>query len=79
MYHERYGVLFAVKSGSNRKLTVMDLKMGRQITFTLDEIESEEMEDDLKQFIIEQMDKINSGYYDYTETHKTQNKPTSNN
>ena len=72
MYDKRYGILFAVKSNtnSNRKVTIMDLKLGRQITFTVDEIEGEEMEEDLKLFMKKNLDKLNSGYWDYTESHK---------
>jgi hypothetical protein len=70
MYDKRYGILFAVKSktSSMRKITVMDLKLGRQITFTVDEIEGEEMEEDLKLFMRGNLEKLNSGYWDYTGT-----------
>ncbi|WP_416731381.1 hypothetical protein [Fictibacillus sp. JL2B1089] len=72
MYDKRYGILFAVKSNtsSNRKVTVMDLKLGRQITFTVDEIEGLEMEEDLKVFMRKNLEKLDSGYWDYTGTHK---------
>jgi hypothetical protein len=67
----RYGIMFTVKSptSSNRKVTVMDFKRGRQITFTVDEIEDNEMEDDLKEFMRSQLKKVETGYWDYTGKH----------
>ncbi|MGD6964542.1 hypothetical protein ACQCVB_20275 [Fictibacillus phosphorivorans] len=64
----RYGIMFTVKSptSSNRKVTVMDFKMARQITFTIDEIEGDEMEDDLKEYMRGQLKKLETGYWDYT-------------
>ncbi|MBD7966267.1 hypothetical protein [Fictibacillus norfolkensis] len=68
----RYGIMFTVKSPTSphRKVTVMDFKMGRLITFTLDEIEGEEMEEDLKEYMKGQLMKVNTGYWDYTGQHK---------
>jgi hypothetical protein len=67
----RFGIMFTVKGKTeSRKVTVMDFKKGRQITFTVDEIEEDEMEDDLKEFMQGQLEKVNSGYWDYTGTHK---------
>jgi hypothetical protein len=68
----RYGILFAVKSptSQNRKITVMDFKKTRQITFTIDEIEDDEMEEDLKEFMLKNIVKVNSGYWDYSGKHK---------
>jgi hypothetical protein len=68
----RYGIMFTVKSAAitYRKVTVMDFKKARMITFTTDEIEGDEMEDDLKEYMKGQMEKVNSGYWDYTGTHK---------
>jgi hypothetical protein len=67
----RYGIMFTVKSptSSNRKVTVMDFKMGRQITFTVDEIEGNEMENDLKEYMRSQLEKVETGYWDYTGKH----------
>ncbi|WP_269446798.1 hypothetical protein [Fictibacillus phosphorivorans] len=39
------------------------------ITFTVDEIEGDEMEDDLKEFMRDQLEKVESGYWDYTGAH----------
>lgn len=49
----RYGIMFTVKSPTNlyRKVTVMDFKRARQIKFTIDEVEGDEMEDDLKEYM----------------------------
>jgi hypothetical protein len=67
----RYGIMFTVKGKTeSRKVTVMDLKKARTITFTVDEIEGEEMEDDLKEYMSGQLEKVNSGYWDYTGQNK---------
>jgi hypothetical protein len=71
----RYDIMFTVKNHGDRKITVMDFKKARMITFTLSEIEGNEMEDDLKEFTYTMLEKINTGYYDYTGKHD-QNKKT---
>lgn len=67
----RYDIMFTVKSMGDRKATVMDFKKARMITFTLSELEGNEIEDDLKEYIYEMLEKINTGYYDYSGKHKT--------
>jgi hypothetical protein len=65
----RYGIMFAVKSPTQgRKVTVMDFKEARMITFTVDEIDGDEMEDDLKEYMRGQLEKLGSGYWDYSGT-----------
>ena len=54
--------------------TIMDFKKARQITFTVDEIEGIEMEDDLKEFMREQLEKVETGYWDYTGKHTKSHK-----
>jgi hypothetical protein len=67
----RYGIMFTVKGKTeNRKVTVMDFRKARIITFTVNEIDGDEMEDDLKEYMQGQQEKVNSGYWDYTGTHK---------
>ncbi len=67
----RYGIMFTVKGKTeSRKVTVMDFKKARTITFTVDEIEGDEMEDDLKEYMQGQLEKVECGYWDYTGTHK---------
>lgn len=63
--------MFTVKSPTNvnRKVTVLDYKKARQITFTIDEIEGDEMEDDLKEYMRDQLIKVKMGYWDYTGMH----------
>jgi hypothetical protein len=63
--------MFTVKSptNSNRKISVMDFKMGRVISFTVDEIDGDEMEDDLKEYMRSQLEKVETGYWDYTGKH----------
>lgn len=67
----RYGIMFTVKGKSeSRKVTVMDFKKARTITFLVEEIEGDEMEEDLKEFVRGQLEKINTGYWDYRGKHK---------
>jgi hypothetical protein len=67
----RYGIMFTVKGKTDsRKVTVMDFKKARTITFNVEEIEGNEMEDDLKDYMRGQLDKVESGYWDYTGTYK---------
>ncbi|KZE65619.1 hypothetical protein AWM68_20675 [Fictibacillus phosphorivorans] len=72
----RYGIMFTVKSptSSNRKITVMDFQKARQITFTVDEIEGHEMEEDLKEFMRGHLEKVATGYWDYTGRHTKSHK-----
>jgi Holliday junction resolvase len=63
----RYGIMFAVKSPTQgRKVTVMDFKKERMITFTVDEIDGDEMEEDLKEFMKNHLEKLSTGYWDYS-------------
>jgi hypothetical protein len=67
----RYDIMFAVKSPTHgRKVTVMDFKKARTITFFVEEIQGDEMEEDLKEYMRSQLKKVDSGYWDYTGTHK---------
>jgi hypothetical protein len=67
----RYGIMFTVKGKTeSRKVTVMDFKKARMITFFLEEIEGDEMEEDLKEYMRGQLEKVNTGYWDYTGKHK---------
>jgi hypothetical protein len=67
----RYGVMYAQKGMEGRKVTVMDFKMARMVTFTLDEIP--ELENDLQEFMQQHLKKLESGYWDYTGKHKKGN------
>ena len=67
----RYGIMFTVKGKTeSRKVSVMDFKKGRMITFFVEEIEGDEMEGDLKEYMRGQLEKVESGYWDYTNKHK---------
>ncbi|MGM0804676.1 MAG: hypothetical protein ACQET8_08020 [Bacillota bacterium] len=67
----RYGIMFTVKGKTeSRKVTVMDFKKARMITFTVDEIEGDEMEEDLKEYMRGELEKVDSGYWDYSGQHK---------
>lgn len=67
----QYGIMFTVKHPTSvtRKITVMDFKKGRTITFAQDEIYGDEMEDDLKDYMRNQLAKVETGYWDYTGKH----------
>jgi hypothetical protein len=63
----RYGIMFTVKGKTeSRKVTVMDFHKARIITFFVEEIEGDEMDEDLKEFMQQQLEKVESGYWDYT-------------
>lgn len=63
----RYDIMFTVKSPTNgRKITVMDFQKARMITFLVEEITGDEMEEDLKEFMRSKLHKVNTGYWDYT-------------
>jgi hypothetical protein len=66
----RYDIMFAVKNHGLRKITVMDFHKARMITLELPkELHSEEIDDEVREVITKNLDKINSGYFDYTGTH----------
>jgi hypothetical protein len=72
----RYGIMFTVKGKmESMKVSVRVFKKGRVITFFVEEIEGDEMEDDLKEFMRKQLEKINTGYWIIQEHIK--NKPLS--
>jgi hypothetical protein len=59
--------MFTVKGKTeSRKVTVMDFKKARMITFFVNELEGEEMDGDLKEYMHGQLGKVNTGYWDYT-------------
>lgn len=63
--------MFAVKNHGLRKVTLMDFQKARMVTLEYPtEMQSEEVDDELREVIMKNLDKINSGYYDYTGTHK---------
>ncbi|MCM3730088.1 hypothetical protein M3196_00190 [Fictibacillus nanhaiensis] len=67
----RYDIMFAVKNHGLRKISVMDFKMARIVTLEYPtEIDSEEVDEELKEVLLKNSKKINSGYFDYTGTHK---------
>jgi hypothetical protein len=68
---QRYGVMYAQKDMEGRRVTVMDFKMARMITFTINEMP--ELEDDLQEFMQQHLEKLESGYWDYTGKHKKGN------
>lgn len=65
-YHKRFGILYTQRLRIGRKLVCMDLKLGRILYFDQDELDSDEIEDELKEFVRSNMERLNSGYWDYT-------------
>lgn len=73
----RYDIMFAVKRHGVRKVTLMDFSNARMVTLEIPtELNHEEVDEDLREVITKNTEKINSGYFDYTGSHKN-NKPTS--
>jgi hypothetical protein len=67
----RYGIMFTVKGKTeSRKVTLMDFKKTRTITFFVEEIEGDEMEEDLKEYMRSQLEKVDTGYWDYSGQYK---------
>lgn len=67
----RYDIMFAVKNHGVRKISVMDFHKARMVTIEYPtEMQSEEVDDELREVLLKSSEKINSGYYDYTGTHK---------
>lgn len=65
-YHKRFGILYTQRLRVGRKLVCMDLKLGRILYFNQDELDSDEIEDELRDFVMSNMERLNSGYWDYT-------------
>jgi hypothetical protein len=66
----RYDIMFAVKNHGVRKVTVMDFHKARMVTLEFPaELESEEVDDELREVLQMNMERIDSGYYDYSGTH----------
>jgi hypothetical protein len=60
-----YKLLYTSWYGGQRKVTVFDFKRGRTIEFTIDEIEKDKLDCNLKEYIITIKPKIDTGYWDY--------------
>jgi hypothetical protein len=65
-YHERYGILYTQRLRVGRKLVCIDMKFGRIISFHQDEINGEEIEDGLRDFVMSNLERLNTGYWDYS-------------
>jgi hypothetical protein len=67
----RYDIMFAVKNHGLKKVTVMDFKKARMITLEFPaELDSDEVDEELREVLLKNINKINSGYFDYTGTNK---------
>jgi hypothetical protein len=71
----RYDIMFVAKNiHGERKITVMDFKGARMITFLLEELNGDDMDQELKDFTLKHLDKIAQGYFDYTAKHTNAHK-----
>lgn len=62
-----YKLLYAGWYGGQRKVIVFNFKRGMTIELTIDELENEELDLKLKEYIIQIKDQIDTGYWDYQE------------
>ncbi|KEF37671.1 hypothetical protein M670_02973 [Schinkia azotoformans MEV2011] len=60
-----YKLLYTSRYGSQRKVVIFDFKREMMIELTIDELEKEELDLKLRQYIIKMKDQIDSGYWDY--------------
>lgn len=61
-----YKLLYTGWHGAQRKVVIFDFKRGMTIELTIDELEKDEIDLKLKEYIIKMKDKIDTGYWDYT-------------
>ncbi|WP_017753921.1 hypothetical protein [Calidifontibacillus oryziterrae] len=61
-----YKILYTSWYGGQRKIAVFNFKKGIIIEFTIDELEKQELEKDLVQYISGLRERIQSGYWDYS-------------
>ncbi|GGB68938.1 hypothetical protein [Fictibacillus barbaricus] len=61
-----YEIMLVTKnSDQQRKITVMDLRANKTITFLLNELDKSDLDEDLKNFIDLHINKIKRGDFDY--------------
>lgn len=61
-----YKILYTRFLGGQRRVVIFDFKCEQTIEFTLDELKKDELTEELKKYIGEIQEAINSGYYDYS-------------
>jgi len=64
-YKGRYHIMLTYFKGTKRHVQVMDFAGAQMITFTMDELESDEMPVELKKYIKTIEKEINEGKWDY--------------
>lgn len=62
----RYKIMYTQLKASQRYINVMDFQEGQTITFSMDELDKDELPADLKDFIRDNLERIQKGYWDYT-------------
>ncbi len=60
-----YKLLYTSWYGGQRKVVIFDFKRGMMIEFTIDELKNEDLDFNLKEYIIKMKDQIDTGYWDY--------------
>lgn len=60
-----YHIMLTYQRVEGREVQVMDFKEGRMIRFTLDELEKNELPEEMKKLIKDNIEKINEGRWDY--------------
>jgi len=64
-YQGRYHIMLSYFKGTKRHVQVMDFAGAQMITFTMDELENDEMPVELKKYIKTIEKDINEGKWDY--------------
>jgi len=61
----RYHIMYVYWSGQNKMIKVIDFKEGRMIKFTIDEIDKNNLDPELKEYIRSIKNDIMDGKYNY--------------
>ena len=61
-----YKILYTRFVSGQRRIIVFDFKRERTIEFTLDELEKDELNEEVKEYIAGIREQIDSGYFDYS-------------
>lgn len=61
----KYKILYTKQTNQGIKVKVMAFATGQLIEFTLDELDKDNLDNDLKQYILGEMDKIKGNQYRY--------------
>ncbi|MCM3411448.1 hypothetical protein [Metabacillus litoralis] len=62
---DRYNIMHVYWNGPNKMIRVMDWKEGKMVGFTFDEIDKENLDLELREYIRSIKDDIENGKYNY--------------